>query len=120
MGRDKKRSPCLAKVKYVTEKEGIIDCDKYEVGYFVPTDQFFVRTPGRLPTVYGRERRQNHFHGGTIYNDAASGLIWVDNQVSLRANENVLGKSQFEEYLWEQASADISHYHSDNGVFLEN
>ena len=40
---------------------------------------------------------QNRFHGGTIYNDDASGLIWVENQVSLRENETVLGKSRFEE-----------------------
>ena len=32
----------------------------------------------------------------------------------------MLGKSRFEEWLWEQASAKISHYHSDNGVFVAN
>jgi hypothetical protein len=34
------------------------------------------------------------FQGGTIYNDAASVLIWVKNQVSLCANKNVMGKAQ--------------------------
>ena len=120
LGRAKKSSPGVSKVKNVPEKEGIIACNKYEVGYFVSTDQFILRTHGRLPTGYGRERRQNSFHGGTIYNDAMSGLIWVENQVSLGDNESVLGKSRFEEWLWEQASAEISYYHNDNGVFMAN
>ena len=92
LGRSKKRSPGVAKVKHVPDEEGILACDKYEVGDFVSTDQFVVRTPGIPPTGYGRERRQNCFHGGTIYNDATSGLIWVENQVSLGANKTVLGK----------------------------
>ena len=120
LGRSKKRSPGVSKAKYLPEKEGILDRDKCEVGDFVSTDQFVVRMPGRIPYGYGHERLQNLFHGRTIYNDAASGLIWVDDQVSLGANETVLGKSRFEEWLWEQASAKISHYHSDNGVFVEN
>ena len=76
--------------------------------------------PERLPSGYGCKRFQDRFHGGTIYNYSASGLIWVENQVSLGANETVLGKLRFEEWLWEQSSADISHYHSDNSVFAEN
>ena len=82
------------------------------------TDQFIVKTPGRLPSGYGRERPQRRFHGGTIYNDAATGLIHVENQVSLGANETVLGKSRFEQWLWVQAAVEISHYHSDNGIFV--
>ena len=118
--RAKNRSPGVAKVKHVPDKEVILACNKYEVGYFFSAGKSVVRTPGILPTGYGRERCHNRFHGGTIYNYAASGLIWVENQVSLGSNETVLGKSRFEEWLWEQASAEISHYHSDNGVFLDN
>ena len=105
LGRIKKRSPGVAKVKHVLEKEVIIAREKYEVGDLVSTDELVVRTPGRLPTGYGRERHNNRFHGDTIYNYAASGLIWIENQVSLGANETVLGKSRSEERLWEQASA---------------
>ena len=79
-----------------------------------------MRTTRILPSGYVRERRHDRFHGGTIYNDATSSLIWVENQVSLGENETVLGKYLFEEWLWEQASAEIYHYHSDNGVFVEN
>ena len=91
LGRSKKRSPDVAKVKHVPDKEGILARHKYEVGYFVSTDQSDVRTTGRLPTGYGRKRRQNLFHGGTIYNYVVSGLIWVENQVLLGSNETVLG-----------------------------
>ena len=96
----------------------ILSRDKYEVGNFMSTDQFVCKNPGRLPSGFGRERHQNRFHGGTIYNDAASGLIWVKNQVSLGANKTILGKSRFEQWLWEQAVAEVSHYHSDNGIFV--
>ena len=76
-----------------------------EVGDFVSTDQFICRTPGRLPTGYGRESHDRCYQGGTIYNDAASGLIWVENQVSLGSNETVMGKIRFEQWLWDQAAA---------------
>ena len=41
------------------------------------------------------------FHGGTIYNDAASGLIWVENQVSLGSSEIIMGKERFEQWLYD-------------------
>ena len=91
--------------------------DKTEVGDFVSTDQFICNTPGRLPSGYVREAPDCRFQGGTIYNDAASGLIWVENQISLSANKTVMGKSQFEQWLWEQAAAEASHYHGYNGIF---
>ena len=120
LGRYKKRPPGVSKIKATPEKEGILARDKYEVGDFFSTNQFFGRTPGILTSGYGRECRQNRLHSGTIYNDAASGLISVENQVSIGANETVLVKSRFEEWMWEQASAEIYHYHSDNGVFVTN
>ena len=77
LGRAKKRSAGANKRQPVLDKEGLLSRKKYEVGDFVSTDKFVVRKPGRLPNGYGCERRENRFHGGTIYNDAASGLIWV-------------------------------------------
>ena len=59
-------------------------------------DQFMVNTPGQLPTGYGQKYYSSHFHGGTLYNDAADGIIWVENQVSLGASETVLGDENFE------------------------
>jgi hypothetical protein len=57
-----------------------------------------------LPTGNGRDSQDRHFQGGTIYNDAASGLIWVETQVSLGANKTVMGKARFEQWLWDQLS----------------
>ncbi len=45
------------------------------------------------------------------------GLIWVENQVSLGANETVMGKSCFEQWLWDMAYTEVKHYHGDNGIF---
>ena len=98
-GRDNKRSPGIAKKKAVPKKKEILSRDKYEVGGFMSTNQFVVKTPGRLPSEFGRERHNNRFHVGTIYNDAASGLIWVENQVSLGANKTIVGKAWFEQWL---------------------
>ena len=120
LGRAKKRSPGVANKKAVPEKKWILARDKYEVGDFMSTNKFEVKIYGRLPSVFFREQHNNIFHGGTIYNDAASGLIWVENQVSLGANKTIVGKARFEQWLWEQAVAEVSHYHSDNGIFVKD
>ena len=33
------------------------------------------------------------------------------------SNETVVGKSRFEQWLWEQAASEVPHYHGDNGIF---
>ena len=87
------------------------------MGDFVSTDQFVCKTPGRLPTGFGREGPNGSYQGGTIYNDAASGLIWVENQVSLGASETIMGKERFEQWLYDTAYAEVKHFHGDNGIF---
>ena len=82
------------------------------------TDQFVCRNPGRLPSGNGCEVSTRRFNGGTIYNDAASGLIWVENQVSLGANETVMGKERFEQWLYKNAYIKVKHFHGDNGIFF--
>jgi hypothetical protein len=79
-----------------------------------------IQTPGRLEEGYGREADSNCYHGGTIFRDAASKYIHVENQVSLSAGETVMSKLKFEEWLWEQARVSVRHYHSDNGVFTSS
>jgi hypothetical protein len=117
LARARKRTPGVKHAHADPEKEGALSRDRIEVGDFVSTDQFICRTPGRLPEGYGRESKDRRFQGGTIYNDAASGLIWVENQVSLGANETVMGKARFEQWLWDMAYAEVKHYHGDNGIF---
>ncbi len=81
------------------------------------TDQFVCRTPGRLPGGYDHEGCNGRFHGATIYNDAASGLIWVENQVSLGASKTIMGKECFEQWLYDTACKEVKHFHGDNGIF---
>ena len=103
-------------IEYQIRNQGFLQWEyspQFDVSNCV--DQFVVKNPGRLPSGFGRERHNNRFHCGTIYNDAASGLIWVENQVSLGANKTIVGKARFEQWLWGQAVAEVSHYHSDCG-----
>jgi hypothetical protein len=80
-------------------------------------DQFVSGTPGWLFSGYGSEAQHNWFHGGTIFNDTASGAIWVEHQISLGAGETICAKERFEEWLYELSCVEVALYHSDNGVF---
>ena len=117
LAQAKKRNPGVKKQSSVKEKEGILALGAMQPGEMVSTDQFVVKTPGRLPTGFGRERRENRYHGGTIFNDAATGIIWVENQVSLGAGETIQSKLKFEQWLYELCFVEVMHYRSDNGVF---
>ena len=59
---------------------------------------------------FGREVPNSRFHGGAIYNDSDTGTIWVKNQILLGSGETL------EEWLWDQASVEVQHYHGDNGI----
>jgi len=117
LARAKRRSTKVSKKVDIEEKQGILACEKYEVGDFVSMDQYISKTPGRLPTGFGREQPQNRYNGGTIFNDAASGAIWVENQVSLGAFETIMSKRKFEDWLYDLARVEVREYRSDNGVF---
>jgi hypothetical protein len=86
----RKRTPNVKPSKAVHESEGALSRNRYKIGDFVSTDQFICRTPGQLPEGDGRESKDRCFQDGTIFNDDASGLIWVENQVSLGANMTVM------------------------------
>ena len=117
LGRARRRPTGSMKQLAVEEKAGILSANQYQPGDFVSMDQFVSGTPGRLFTGYGREAQHNRFQGGTIFNDAASGAIRVEHQVSLGAGETICAKERFEEWLYEQCCAEVKRYHSDNGVF---
>ncbi len=80
-------------------------------------DQFVVNTPGQLLLCYGREAPHNQFHGGTLFHDVPTGLIWAENQVSLGAGDALRAKECLKQWLWDLAATEISHLHRDNGVF---
>ena len=107
-------SPGVEKVKHLAEKEGDLARDKYEDGEFVSTDKFILKTPGRLKYGYIRESSDGCFQCSTIYNNTTSGLIWVESQVLLGGNKNVMVKSQSSKYLSYQATDEVFHYHCNN------
>ncbi len=113
----RKCTPNALRTRLLDNREGAITRDQYNVGDFVSTDQFICKTPGCLPTGYGRESQDCHFQGGTIFHDAASGLIWVENQVYLGAKKTVMGKARFKQWLYDQCVCEVKHYHGDNGIF---
>ena len=83
----------------IPEKEAVLSRDRYEAGDFVSADQFVVNTPVRLFFGFGCEDDRNKFRGVTLFQDAATGIIWVECQVSLGAGETVMSKVHFEEWL---------------------
>ena len=85
--------------KPVASKEGALSRDMYEPGDSIFTDHFLVKTPGRLIKGYGRDATHNCFHGGILFQDAASNLARVQPQVSNGAGETVVGKSSFEDWI---------------------
>ena len=84
------------------------------------SDQVKVNNPGWLSTGYGKEYYSSSFCWGTIYNYAYIVILCVENQVSLGASETVLGYESFEKLIWERACVEISHMHSDNGIFASS
>ena len=48
---------------------------------------------------YEQGHDHNHFRGGTIVNNAATGAISIKNQVSLVIGKTMLAKTSFEEWL---------------------
>ena len=57
--------------------------DKYQVCDLVSADKFVVGFHVRLLEGYGREINNDQYHIGNVFSDAASGIIWVENQVLL-------------------------------------
>ena len=83
--------------KLAAEEEGIISHNKYVPGDLISTDQFVMGIPDKLESRYGHEAKNI----STIYNDAGSGVTWVENQVLLGSGKTFLGKQMLEEWLWE-------------------
>ncbi len=77
-------------------QEGALSQNAHESGNFVSSDQYIVNTPGRSLLYYGKEQSHNQFHGGTIFHDAATGLVWAENQFSLGAGKTLMAKKCFE------------------------
>jgi hypothetical protein len=74
----RKKTPNVKCSTVLPENEGALSHNRYEVGNFVSTDQFICITPGQLSEGYDHESKERCVQGGTVYNDAALGVIWVE------------------------------------------
>ncbi len=61
----RKCTPIVLWSQLIEDHEWALIRDQYKVGDFVSTDQFICKTPGRLPTWYGRKSNYCHFSGDT-------------------------------------------------------
>ncbi len=75
----KENQPAKAKLDH----KSALSLNALEAVDFVSADQYVVNTPNRFQSGYSREVPHNQCHGGTLFDDAATCLIWAENQVSL-------------------------------------
>jgi hypothetical protein len=110
-------SPNVKTSHAIPAKDGIFKFNQYGPGDKVFSDQFTVHTPGRCLDGYGRKGPECSLHGGNLYTDVASNLIYVECQTSMGAGKTVMGKALFEQMCWNLAGVTIRTYHSDNRVY---
>ena len=99
------------------ENAEILQRPNLSIGDVVSCDQYVCSQSGRLELGFGREGDKHSYTGGTLYVESVSGFIWNHNQVSLGAAESIMGKEEFETWVFNNTGRRISHYHSDNGIF---
>ena len=83
-------------------------------------DQFVVNTPGQQLKGFGCKGDNNRYHDGKIFNNAATGVIWIENQITLGSGDMLIAKKTFEQWLSKKAWVEIKLFHSNNGVFTVN
>ena len=88
-------------------------------GQYVSVDQMECSTPGFISQLKGRLTRKR-YRVTTVYIDHFSDLTYTYNQESTTSAETLASKHAFEAYAREKGIAKISHYHSDNGRFIDN
>ena len=98
------------------EKDGALKREVLRVGAKISTDQFVSSMKGRLFHTKGKEPDSQKFTGGTIYVDLSSGYMHIQPQVSLCAQETILGKRKFERIL-DIHGHKAKTYLGDNGVY---
>ena len=76
LARQTQHNPQVKQSKAIPKKEGLLSRDKYETGDFVSADQFVVNTSGCLLSGFGHEDAHDRFHVGTLFQDAATDIMW--------------------------------------------
>jgi hypothetical protein len=94
---------------------GAIVKEKLMPGQRVFVDHFKCSTPGRLTTGYGKGLTHEMYSGGSLWVDAASGLVYVAMQISMDTHETLLGKHKFEAFMRDLGYT-VTEYVSDGGT----
>ena len=111
------RKPTGTKVtKIRTGKDGALKKNILRPGSMISSDQFVSSLPGRLQNTYGKEAAKDKYTGGTVFVDEASGMFFVENQVSLGTEETLKAKHKFENEALRHGIP-ILGYRADNGVY---
>ena len=116
LGKQVRRAKGTIKHVLDSKKVGSLKRNSLTPGAIVSTDQFVSSVRGRLPHTFGKEHSNEKYQGGTIFVDEASDYVFVQNQVSLNAEETLQGKSRFEREALHHGIL-IKSYRGDNGVY---
>ena len=98
------------------DHEGSLTTSRLQPGDQIHVDNYESSVRGRRTHTYGKERHHERYCGGTIFYDAASGLVKVYHQTSLDADSTLVSKRLFERDA-AQCGVSVKNYHADNGIF---
>ena len=87
-------------------------------GQIVSVDQLESNTPGLIAQLKGKLTQQRYKYA-TVFVDQFSGYTYVYLQKRLTSEEMVMAKHAFERSA-DQCGVKITHYHADNGHFVDN
>ena len=93
--------------------------NKLKPGDLVFTDQSETSVEGRVFSQRGHNLHHHKCLGGTLFCDAASGKVFVYNQVSLGAQETIASKLKLEQEALSEG-IQVKAYSSDNGVYTSS
>ena len=116
LGKQARRTPTLSIGHHLPNKDLLLKTNHLNPGDCVSLDQYQSSIPGRLEHTYGKEKKDERYTGGTIFVDHASGLMYLQHQVSLRVGETLKAKYAFEQ-MARDFSVSIKKYHADNMPF---
>ena len=103
-------------VKKKRENEGVLVKGKYIPGDLVFTDQLVSSLTGRYYNDKGQQNTNYLYRGATIFWDAASHFIYLNNQVGFTAYETIESKVKFEREA-NSVGVKVKQYSTDNGVY---
>lgn len=86
-------------------------------GDFLFTDQYVSSLSGQYFHTRGQSSSQHEYRGGTLFADAASGYIYIVNQVGFTADETIAAKLRFEREV-QSIGVQVKQYSSEIGVYI--